>query len=180
MKELVRIKSRQYEKYQKAIQNQKLAQTVGIFKVNERFENSLEAQQEIFKTMDKLEEKLNKFKISSDPTKDEIASPKAKESIEDLKSLNQQLHMLIYNLVTQLDETVLENTFLKTKISALESPQDKSPYEMRLKEERLNEFALSSDSTADEAVEASEQLSELPPLDYPTFDLSSFDNKNEQ
>lgn len=171
MKELVRIKSRQYEKYQKAIQNQKLAQTVGIFKVNERFESSFEAQQEIFKTMDKLEEKLNKIKISSDPTKDDTTSLKSKESIEDLKSLNQQLHILIYNLVTHIDEAVLENTFLKTKISALESPQDKSPYD-RLKDDRLN------DIETDRGIEADE--SGLPPLDLPTFDISSFENKNEQ
>lgn len=46
--------------------------------------------------------------------------------IEELRTLNEQLHKLVYRLVTQLDASVREVDLLKERIKILESERHKS------------------------------------------------------
>jgi hypothetical protein len=200
-KEIVKLKKMHYEKYKKAIehQKQKMIDSFQNLEPNERLDNSNNLQISIYKTMDETDlllEQMNFVNLSetesgksgdspTDPTAEAKAKQKSKQSaaIDELKNLNHKLHILVYKLISQMDETVQENLSLKAKLRAFEKPHDSPvsaqltdrPYKLsvNIDEEKctnLNQYSLSSDISPEDGIEAHEI--ELAPLDLPTFDLS--------
>lgn len=80
--------------------------------------------------------------------------------------MNSQLNVLLFQLMTFLDDTVQENDSLKEKIRALETENKLISTEKREEEVNLQELRDSS-----ETAEA-----EFTPLELPVFDLG--DSKN--
>jgi hypothetical protein len=142
------MKKCQYEKYKKAISHQKQANPQQMAIVLDRIETTNDLQIAIIKTIDESDSLLEGLlkKDGSDETKAPIA--------DELKNLNSQLHILVYNLTTQMEEILAENESLKSS---------------------LNNTVDKKESTTEELAAESEIEPDLPPLELPTFD---FDDKN--
>lgn len=126
----------------------------------------------------------------TDPTAEARMKQKSKQSatIDELKNLNHKLHILVYKLISQMDETVQENHSLKSKLRSFEKSHDspmsaqqsERPYKLSVNvdEEKcsnLNQYSLSSDISPEDGIEAHEL--ELAPLDLPTFDLGELNER---
>ncbi|CRK97833.1 CLUMA_CG011209, isoform A [Clunio marinus] len=144
-----------YEKYKK--NEQKLETTNVPF--NERVINSNKIQLDLFENIDNTDTLLEEL---------QKIHPDLQPAIE-LQQVNSQLNVLLYQLITQFDETIQENDILKEKIKALET-EKRTKVEKKTDcslDERHDELRLSPD-----AIEAHE---EFAPLDLPEFDLGTLD-----
>lgn len=137
-----------YEKYKKS-EKQKLD------KINERLINSNKIQLDLFENIDSTDTLLEELKKSN---------PELQTATE-LQQMNSQLNVLLFQLITQLDETVQENDSLKEKLKALDTKtRDKAEFTAN---ESIDELRFSTD-----AIEVHE---EFAPLELPEFDLGSLD-----
>lgn len=124
--------------------------------LNERVVNSNKIQLDLFENIDSTDTLLEELKKTL---------PDCQSAVE-LQQMNSQLNVLLFQLITNLDETIQENDQLKDKIKALET-ESKS----RCSEKREEQIAL-----RDHSPEATEAELEFAPLDLPVFDLP--DSKN--
>lgn len=111
--------------------------------------------------------------------------------IEELRTLNQQLHTLVYQLVTQLDASAREGDALRARVKYLESERLKhvdiitqhSAAEPATRNNNLRVITDSSGGTSPYVFSPCSELSPdaienmtlptLTPLELPTFDFSS-------
>jgi hypothetical protein len=218
-KELIHMKKLHYEKYKVAIEYLKHKNDGEHFKIPDRTENSYQLQVAIYKTMeeaDSLLEILNRRgsehsdslkSIDSDNLIDGTnassttipisAFKKPKDDatvIEELKTLNHQLQMLVFQLVNKLDESVHEADALKDRIKTLEINQGlRKPDELEVNEdelcsedggagdsqkEKISPFSyLSNTSDTSPDVIESHELPALAPLELPNFDFNALSSK---
>lgn len=108
--------------------------------------------------------------------------------IEELRTLNEQLHSLVYKLVTQLDASTTEVDMLKAKIQKLEAKQQTA----QTKTSATNSLKVITDSSggtspyvfspcSEFSPDVNDQRSSLPPLaplEMPAFDFNSFVKNN--
>lgn len=148
--DLVRVKHSQFEKYRRALELQKQKSTEVLEKMaNDRIENSSQIQFAIYKTMEDTDALLDSLAsvrpkpVQGDLTdadngsmEDVVDSTTTDEKLEDdsstgtqknhsvmideLRTLNHSLHILVYRLVTQLDESSQESESLREKVKFLE------------------------------------------------------------
>lgn len=217
-KELVRIKKLQYEKYKKAIEYHRAknednkTSDFDNTQINPKVEESNQLQIAIYRTMeeaDSLLEILNRRESESDtvlkpeskpnsvdsacPPSNLIGTKKPKDEnivIEELRTLNHQLHILVYQLVTQLDESLHETETLRDRVRQLENKSDgdndskfvpkKHDSEIQISTDITENYVYhsSSDDVSPDAIEAQELLV-LPPLELPSFDLNTLILKTE-
>lgn len=107
--------------------------------------------------------------------------------IEELRTLNQQLHSLVYQLVTQLDASSREADALRARVKYLESERSKSDNTQNeiepLRNNNLRIVTDSSGATSPFVFSPCSELSPdvadarilptLAPLELPAFDFSS-------
>lgn len=138
-----------YDKYKKS-EKQKLDTAI-----NERLINSNKIQLDLFENIDSTDTLLEELKK---------ANPELQTATE-LQQMNSQLNVLLFQLITQLDETVQENDSLKEKLKALDAKiRDKTELKAN---EAIDELRFSTD-----AIEVHE---EFAPLELPEFDLGSLE-----
>lgn len=143
-----------YEKYKKN-EKQKL-ESVNV-QLNERVINSNKIQLDLFENIDATDTLLEELKKTI---------PDSQTAV-DLQQTNSQLNVLLYQLITTLDETTQENDTLKEKLKFLEA-------EGRMKtHERTGDRQMEAIQDESPEVEAHE---EFAPLDLPVFDLESMDS----
>lgn len=124
--------------------------------LNERVINSNKIQLDLFENIDGTDSLLEDLKKSNPES--QIAA--------ELQQMNSQLNVLLFQLITQLDETVQENDALKEKLKTLDAKASDN-YEFRKIEAIQDELRLSTD-----AFEAHE---EFAPLELPVFDLDTLE-----
>lgn len=117
--------------------------------------------------------------------------------IDELHTLNHQLHILVYTLVSRLDESSQESEGLREKIKSIE--KERLVQRVLPLNEGGDAAAASGSKTDETAVKATfgtpelsrrcsitgeerkiilPDSSELPPLELPEFDYSSFDEQS--
>lgn len=215
---MIKIKKSQYEKYKSAIESQKQKATVitekDVSTANNKTVDSCQLQLAIYKTMeetDSLLEVLNRrgsdtdslksmdseieeSKTSAETTPLGIKKPKDDTVvIEELRTLNHQLHIMVFQLVTKLDESIQEADTLRDKVIFLEKEKDDSQPRLITDHSKKNKnlnFITNSDNNCSsntyaysscndlspDAIEAQEELPPLAPLELPIFDLNAFAN----
>lgn len=213
--DLIKIKKSQYEKYISTIENQKQKATVITEKdvnlANNKTVDSCQLQLAIYKTMeetDSLLEVLNRRGSDTDSLKSmdsevEESKPSSETSslgikkpkddtvvIEELRTLNHQLHIMVFQLVTKLDESIQEADSLRDKVIFFEKEKNESQPRLITDHSKKNKiFITNSDNSSSntyaysscndlspDAIEAQEELPPLAPLELPIFDLNAFAN----
>lgn len=214
--DLIRLKKSQYEKYKLAVEQQRLknADFVEQRTAKDRIESVCDLQISIFKTLDDSDSLLDSLSnvgkrspgsVSSDSGSNTIVEAdssgdgKLKQTksegslIEDMHSLNHQLHILVYNLVSRCDQSQHELESMRERLKSLEKENrnqrkvslpvsnksstdssgkiDESPTNTIEKDIRRNSV------TGEERKIVLPESSDLPPLELPEFDYSTFDDK---
>lgn len=137
-----------YEKYKKN-EKQKLENASTQF--NERVINSNKIQLDLFENIDGTDTLLEELKKSCPDS----------QTATELQQMNSQLNVLLYQLITHLDETIQENDLMREKLKAFES-------EERSKTSNFQEAIPEDLRFSPDPIEATE---EFAPLDLPVFDL---------
>lgn len=206
--ELVRLKKVQYEKYKAAIeqQRQKNSSFLEQRAVKDRTGNVCDLQISIFKTLEEsdslldllsgkptaprksLDNDSNALADCSDASPENTNATKSKNTksdstiVDDMHSLNHQLHILVFNLVTRIDESSHELEVLRDRIKLLE----KNEHQCQRRPSVNKSISESSNKTDEEHEHENQRISlsgeertivlpessELPPLDLPEFDYN--------
>lgn len=207
--ELVRLKKAQYEKYKSAIEQQRLKNASFLEQrlAKDRIESVCDLQMSIFKTLeesDTLLESLN-GKCSTGDNDNRTGGDGIKASIhdtnevkfnriksdntiiDDMHTLNHQLHILVYNLVTRMDESSHELELLRDRVKSLEKERN---HQRKTSLPISNKSSSESSSKTDDSPTSSERenrrnsvtgeerkiilpdSSDLPPLELPEFDYN--------
>lgn len=226
--ELIRLKKQQYEKYKLALeqQRQKKLDFMEQQSSKGRIESACDLQIAIYKTLedsDCLLEQLNKRNTSANGDKDGIGNMdesktvsienvdeikldnrKAKDEnamFDELHTLNHQLHILVYNLISRMDETNQEADGLRERIKLLEKERNGSiskPVQpttnenagtLQVQENSGNGLSSGQNSSSDRelnrrcSITGEErkiilpESSDLPPLELPEFDFTPFEDR---
>lgn len=198
--ELIRLKKKQYESYKTAVEYQRL-KTIEPQISKARLESTCDLQIAIYKTLeesDSLLDALNGRKsdeqteISGD-SKDIAVDARNTEGdtlVSDLHTLNHQLHILVFNLMSKMDESNNEMESLRDQVKMLEkerggplrSPVSKivwsNKLEQKSEETSAERLSRRSSITGEERKIILPETSDFPPLELPEFDYSSFEKEN--
>lgn len=210
--ELVRLKKGQYEKYKLAIEQQRLKNASFLEQrlAKDRNESVCDLQMSIFKTLEESDTMLDSLSGKCSPGRSSLdndsgTSDGIKASIEnsnevklkrtksdnsiidDMHTLNHQLHILVYNLVTRMDESSHELEVLRDRVKSLEKERN---HQRKTSLPISNKSSSDSSSKTDESPTLSErenrrnsvtgeerkivlpESSDLPPLELPDFDYN--------
>lgn len=202
--ELVRLKKVQYEKYKAAIEQQRQKNSSFLDQriVKDRTGNVCDLQISIFKTLEESDSLLDllsgkrtapRKSIDNDSNalvdgsvssseNINVTKPKNTKSdssiVEDMHTLNHQLHILVFNLVNRIDESSHELEVLRDRIKVLEKNERQcqrkpsvSESSGKNDEEHEHESQRLSLSGVERTIVLPES-SELPPLELPEFDYN--------
>lgn len=160
--ELVRLKKAQYEKYKLAIEQQRLKNVSFLEQrlAKDRIESVCDLQMTIFKTLEETDTLLDSLNDKYSPglrtsldnenatisegtensNEEKLRRTKSESSIiENMHDLNHQLHILVYNLVTRLDESSHELELLRDRVKSIEKERN----------QRKTSIPISSKSSSD-------------------------------
>lgn len=200
--ELVRLKKAQYEKYKLAMEQQRLKNASFLEErmAKDRIESVCDLQISIFKTLeetDSLLQSLNAkvetpllgthddnadgIKVSVENT-NEVKLKKTKSNssiIDEMHTLNHQLHILVYNLASRVDDSSHEVEVLRDRVKSLEKERshqripisNKSSDSSSKADESPTENRRSSVAGEERKIILPES-SDLPPLELPDFDYN--------
>lgn len=195
--ELIRLKKKQYESYKTAVEYQRL-KTIEPQLSKARLESTCDLQIAIYKTLEESDSVLdalnghkNDFQVSD--SAEGAATPKSDGDtlVNDLHTLNHQLHILVFNLMSKMDESNNEMESLRDRVKVLEKERGgplrspvagkNAPNKTETKSQETSAERLSSRSsiTGEERKIVLPETSDFPPLELPEFDYSSFDKENE-
>lgn len=195
--ELIRLKKKQYESYKTA---QRL-KTMEPHVSKARLESTCDLQIAIYKTLeesDSVLEALNGRKpdeqtnIAGDSTSGQKTDEESNGTIiNDLHTLNHQLHILVFNLMSKMDESNHEMESLRDRVKMLEKERGgplRSPVINKVTSNKTEQRSddkntertsrRSSIITGEERKIILPETSDFPPLELPEFDYSSFDKEN--
>lgn len=205
--ELVRLKKVQYEKYKAAIEQQRQKNSSFLDQriVKDRTGNVCDLQISIFKTLEESDSLLDLLSgkrsaarksldnndsnapvDGSDSSSESTSVTKAKNTksdssiVDDMHSLNHQLHILVFNLVNRIDESSHELEVLRDRIKVLEKSERQGQRKSSVK---LTESSSKTDEenehenqnislSGEERTIVLPESSELPPLELPEFDYN--------
>lgn len=147
--ELVRLKKAQYEKYKLAVEQQKLKNASFLEQriAKDRNESVCDLQISIFKTLEESDALVESLSGKCSPSRTSLENDSGtlegiKASIEnssdvklkrtksdnsiidDMHTLNHQLHILVYNLVTRMDESSHELEVLRDRVKSMEKERN--------------------------------------------------------
>lgn len=213
--DLIRLKKSQYEKYKLAVEQQRLKNADFLEQrlVKDRIESVCDLQISIFKTLDESDNLLDalnnagkspgRVSLNSDSgsntiveyTNENSAETKSKKSdnslIDDLHTLNHQLHILVYNMVTRCDQSQHELETMRERIKSLEKDRNLRKSSLPNSNKSSTDSAKTDESPTSAAERENQrssvsgeerkivlpESSDLPPLELPEFDYSTFDDK---
>lgn len=201
--EFVRLKRAQYDKYKLAVEQQRLKNASFLEQrlANDRIESVCDLQMSIFKTLEESDSLLDSLKsksISTDVDADDniggikvsventnVVKIKRTKSdisiIDDVQTLHHQLHILLFNLISRVDESSHELEGLRDRVKSFEKVR---------RHQRKTSVPTSNKSSSDESPTLSErenrrgsgtgeelkiflpESSDLPPLELPEFDYN--------
>lgn len=201
--EFVRLKRAQYDKYKLAVEQQRLKNASFLEQrlANDRIESVCDLQMSIFKTLEESDSLLDSLKSKSTSTAvdavdkiggikvsventNEVKIKRTKSDIsiiDDVQTLHHQLHILLFNLISRVDESSHELEGLRDRIKSLEKVR---------RHQRETSVLTSNKSSSDESPTLSErenrrssltgeerkiflpESSDLPPLELPVFDYN--------
>lgn len=209
--DLVRLKRAQYEKYKLALEQQRLKNATFLEQrlAKDRNESVCNLQMSIFKTLEESDKLLDALSGKRSPDRhsqdDDSAADDCKATVEnthevklkktksdsaiidDMHTLNHQLHILVYNLISRMDESSHEFDVLRDRVKSLEKERH---HQRKASLPVSNRSSSDSLSKADESSTTSErdnrrnsisgeerkivlpESSELPPLELPEFDYN--------
>lgn len=212
--ELVRQKKAQYEKYKLAVEQQRLKNASFLEQriAKDRIESVCDLQLSIFKTLDESDNLLEQLAGKRSPGRapldsdngihfdgvrasvenaNEVKLIKKTKSdnsiIDDMHTVNHQLHILIYNLVTRMDASSHELEVLRDRVKSFEKERN---HQRKASIPISNKSSSESSSKTDESPTLSERenrrnsvtgeerkiilpdSSDLPPLELPEFDYN--------
>lgn len=204
--DLIRLKKKQYESYKTAIEYQRL-KTIEPQISKARLESTCDLQIAIYKTLEEangLLETLGGQQKSNDelthiPDDSHAQSNDGRTNttdtkndgtkFNDLHALNHQLHILVFNLMSKMDETNNEIESLRDRVKMLEKERGgplRSPVNAKLAataannvEQRSGESSRRGSITGEERKIILPESSDFPPLELPEFDYNSYDKENE-
>lgn len=214
--ELVRLKKSTYERYKLAVEQQRMknADFLEHRMAQDRIESVCDIQMAIFKTLEESDLLLDQWnnakrsparvsldsdngtsafeasKTSNDSTNENSKLKKTKSDgtiVDDMHTLNHQLHILVHNLVTRIDESSHELDVLRERVKSLEkdrnnhrkvslpisnkSSSDSSGKADESPTQSAREIRLNSVSGEERKIVLPDS-SELPPLELPEFDYN--------
>lgn len=200
--ELIRLKKKQYDSYKTA---QRL-KTMEPLISKARLESTCDLQIAIYKTLegsDSVLEALNARKLdeqtsvagdsncSEDTSGQKTDDDNNGTMINDLHTLNHQLHILVFNLMAKMDESNYEMESLRDRVKMLEKERGgplRSPVINKVTSNKTEQKSdekntertsrRSSIITGEERKIVLPATSDFPPLELPEFDYSSFDKEN--
>lgn len=198
--ELIRLKKKQYDSYKTAQRLKTMEPQIS----KARLESTCDLQIAIYKTLeesDSVLEALNARKpdeqTSDNSSSEATGSQKTVNDdsngtlIIDLHTLNHQLHILVFNLMSKMDESNYEMESLRDRVKMLEKERGgplRSPAiskgasnktEQKSEEKHTERTSRrSSIITGEERKIVLPATSDFPPLELPEFDYSSFDKEN--
>lgn len=199
--ELIRLKKKQYESYKTAVEYQRL-KTIEPQISKARLESTCDLQIAIYKTLeesDSVLDALNRRKSDEQAndsgdniTSSGVEAPKTDGDtlVNDLHSLNHQLHILVFNLMSKMDESNNEMESLRDRVKMLEKERGgplRSPVSSKIaanrtdsKSQEMSAERLSrrSSITGEERKIVLPETSDFPPLELPEFEFS-YDKENE-
>lgn len=199
--ELIRLKKKQYESYKTAVEYQRL-KTIEPQISKARLESACDLQIAIYKTLeesDSMLEALNERKgdettNSSDDkncnenangTETNVHKTDGDTLISDLHTLNHQLHILVFNLMSKVDESNNEMESLRDRVKMLEKERGgplRSPVFSKIAankmEQKSEETSRRCSITGEERKIVLPETSDFPPLELPEFDYNSFGKEN--
>lgn len=206
--ELIRLKKNQYDKFKLALEQQRLKNASFLEQrlVKDRIESVCDLQMSIFKTLeesDALIESLSGKRLQSESANgavgegikvcvensNEVKLNRTKSDhtiIDDMHTLNHQLHILVYNLVTRVDEYSHELDVLRDRVKYVDKDRN---HQRKTSLPISNKSSSDSSTKADESPTLSErerhnsvsgeerkivlpESSDLPPLELPDFDYN--------
>lgn len=214
---MIVLKKQQFERYKNALeqQRQKNADFQEQRIAKDRIETACDLQISIYKTLEESDILLemlskNRRRLSKDSDSEavmdesktvsiesagEVKMGTAKKSkddaaiIDEMHTLNHQLHILIYSLITRLDESSQESEGLREKIKSIEKekiiqrvqPMSKIIDSVSKEDGKFatpdRELNRRCSITGEERKIILPDSSDLPPLELPEFDYSTFDEK---
>lgn len=198
--ELVRLKKAQYEKYKLAMEHQRLKNASFLEErmAKDRIESVCDLQISIFKTLeetDSLLQSLNAkvetplfgthddnadgIKVSVENT-NEVKLKKTKSNnsiIDEIHTLNHQLHIFVYNLASRLDDSSHEVQVLRDRVKLLE--KERSHQRLPISNKSSDSSSKADESPTENRRSSVEERkiilpesSDLPPLELPDFDYN--------
>lgn len=207
--ELVRLKKTQYDKYKTAIEQQGQKNVSFLEQRIVKDGNICDLQMSIFKTLEESDTLLdllvgkrsssdtqhNALIGGSDSVSDNtnVNKPTVTKSedtiIEDMHTLNHQLHILVFNLVNRIDDSTHELDDLRDQIKALEKndrPCQRKPSSAINTNKPLSESSSKTDESPTYSEQENQRVlisgeerkivlpesSDLPPLELPEFDYN--------
>lgn len=155
--------------------------------------SACELQIAIYKTLEESDSALDALKLNrqksttetNDETNDNSNESGKTESamVDDLKSLNHELHILIFNLMSKIDESIQDSVGSRERLK-LSDGKDKCSQQKLPTSKSSSKSSIRSDEQIERRSISGEErkivlpdTSELPPLELPEFDYSTFDEK---
>lgn len=208
--DLIRLKKKQYESYKTAIEYQRL-RTIEPQISKARLESTCDLQIAIYKTLEESDsvleaingrksdeqtnasgdDDMNKSTSGAEGDVQKTDGESNSSLVSDLQTLNHQLHILVFNLMSKMDESHNEMESLRDRVKMLEKERGgplRSPVFAKI---ATNKMEHKSDETSAErqsrrcSITGEErkivlpETSDFPPLELPEFDYSSFGKENE-
>lgn len=199
--ELIILKKRQYEIYKTAVEHERLKNEGGVESLPMK-DGTCDLQIAIYKTLeeaDGLLATLKKSRSTNESNKATDAADKQTETetknddvvMDDLQSLNHELHILIFNLMSKVDESAHEVESMRERLKGVDKdsksasqrlPTSKSSSKSSIKSDESGVERLSRrcSVSGEERKIVLPESSELPPLELPEFDYSNFDEQNHE
>lgn len=214
--ELVRLRKSQYEKYKAAIEQQRQKSSTFLEQriVKDRIGNVCDLQISIFKALeesDTLLDSLGGKRLSArtspdtqrtvladgaEPLSENTSANKPKTStpddsvLDEMHTLNNQLHILVFNLVNRIEESAHEMDVLRDRIKVLEKNERQCQRKSSSAINTNKSLSESSSKTDESPTSYSDHenqrnslsgeerkivlpdTSDLPPLELPEFDYN--------
>lgn len=196
------MKRNQFEKYIRTMEQQNQNQPdVSARTTQGRIEKSCQLQFSIYKTMEDTDILLEQLSQGKEITKQQATTgttststrpPKADAEteskiqsengvIEELRTLNHQLHILVYALVSQMDDCNRETDALREQVLYLQNKKGSIPPNPSLVSKDAPTTVFTPQSMPKQQQHEIEMESpilcgELPPLEMPKFDFEEINN----
>jgi MIT domain of nuclear receptor-binding factor 2 len=175
--ELITLKKHHYEKYKVAVKHLQSDKLTNMTLLAGHTTDTVELQLQIYKTMeeaDSLLEILNRRgdpnqEVEVTPTTTAIKKPKDDQTvIEELKTLNHQLQMLVFHVLQEADTLKERIKVLELGQGGVKKVEDAGSAN---NDDRPPIFYVSNENSSDALDE------ELPALDLPNFELPALSSQ---
>lgn len=198
--ELIHLKRKQYEIYKTAVEHERL-KNESIVDSHPFKDSTCDLQIAIYKTLEeadsllaalKKKQKQNAVEEGAACEAIETESEKNNENVlDDLQSINHELHILIFNLMSKVDESNHDMESMRERLKGLDKdnknasqrlPASKSSSKSSIKsdESGVERMSRRCSVTGDERKIVLPESSELPPLELPEFDYSTYDEQGQE